>query len=195
MRSNYFYLFGLVMCTLLAFFGCSLEGPFSESDLNSGFADGVYVSDYWEVLIRDGDSVKYGSIDSDWDGNADCDVPVNLDSEMTAETFTGEIVEVVSYTNYDVYYILCSSHTPFSASFLGDTGIVDSHENANCFVPLIVQPIDGGVRFAQYYSAYGILADNSSCSQAVTCFENLTLAKKNVEEMDEPMFSTGIRQP
>ncbi|MBR5866498.1 MAG: hypothetical protein IKZ04_01165 [Spirochaetaceae bacterium] len=194
MRSNYFYLFGLVMCTLLAFFGCSLEEPFSEPDLNSGFADGVYVSDFWEVLIRDDATVKYGSIDADWDGMPDCDIPVSVESEMTSEIFTGEIVEFVSYTDYDVYYIKCSSHTPWTANFLGDEGLVSNHENASCIVPLIVQEIDGGVKFAQFYVKAGVLADGSVFDGAITCFKNLDLAKKNVEIMPSPMFSIGVKQ-
>lgn len=194
MRSNYFYLFGLVMCTLLAFFGCSLEEPFSP-DSDTGFSNGVYVSDYWEVLIRDGATVKYGSIDSDWDGNPDCDIPTGLESEMTSETFTGEIVEVVSDTDYDVYYIQCSSHTPDSVSFLGDTGIAENHKDADCIVPLIVQEIDGGVNFAQFYVKAGVLADGSAFDGAITCFENLNLAKKNVEIMSNPeYYSTGVKQ-
>ena len=193
MRSNYFYLFGLVMCTLLAFFGCSLEEPFSP-DSDTGFSNGVYVSDYWEVLIRDDATVKYGSIDADWDGMPDCDIPVSVESEMTSETFTGEIVEIVPYTNYDVYYIKCSSHTPWTANFLGDEGLVSNHENASCIVPLIVQEIDGGVNFAQFYVTAGVLADGSVFDGAITCFKNLDLAKKNVEIMPPPMFSIGVKQ-
>ena len=124
----------------------------------------------------------------------DCDIPVSVESEMTSETFTGKILEVEYLDNYDVYYIQCSSHTPWSVSFLGDEGLVSNHENASCIVPLIVQEIEGGVNFAQFYVTAGVLADGSVFNGEITCFENLNLAKKNVEIMPSPMFSIGVKQ-